>query len=66
MARLSERLYEAICGNPGALMGALSAQLGASPRDLNRPAVLLRRAGRVRSVGQRQLTRYFPIASKPA
>ena len=64
MAGLSERLYEAVCANPGALMSVLAAHVGATPRELNRPALLLRREGRVRSVGQRQLTRYFPLAAK--
>jgi hypothetical protein len=63
---LSERLYTAIIGNPGATMTVLAAHVGASARELNRSATLLRRAGRVRSAGQRQATRYFPTASKTA
>lgn len=66
MAGLSDRLYAAICANPGALMTVLSAHVGATPRELNRPALILKRAGRVRSVGQRQQTRYFPMAAKSA
>jgi hypothetical protein len=66
VAALSERLYTAITANPGATMSTLAAQVGASPRELNRSATLLRRAGRVRSAGQRQSTRYFPMASKAA
>ncbi len=64
MEGLSERLYEAVCANPGALMSVLAAQVGATARALHRPAMVLKRAGRVRSVGQRQLTRYFPMAAK--
>jgi hypothetical protein len=64
VADLGERLYRAICANPGAVMSTLAAHVGATPRELNRPALLLRRAGRVRSVGQRQATRYFPMAAK--
>jgi len=64
MAALSERLYDAVCANPGALMMVLAAQVGATPRQLNRPAFILKRAGRVRSVGHRQQTRYFPMAAK--
>lgn len=45
-------------------MAVLAPRVGATPRELNRPALLLRRTGRVRSVGQRQATRYFPMASK--
>ena len=66
MAGLSERLYGAVCTNPGALMTVLAAHVGATPRELNRPALILRRAGRVRSVGQRQSTRYFPMGEEEA
>ena len=34
--------------------------LGVSARELQRPMTQLREAGRVRSVGQRHLTRYYP------
>jgi hypothetical protein len=66
MSSLIERLYKAICARPGAGMAVLSTELGATPRQLNWPAKQLRRSGRVRSVGQRQFTRYFPMAAKEA
>lgn len=34
--------------------------VGAPARTLHRPMMLLKRAGRVRSVGTRHATRYFP------
>jgi hypothetical protein len=58
---LGERLYEAICRHPGETMAVIAPAAGASARELRRPSVLLRRAGRVRSVGQRHATRYFPM-----
>src|SRR5262245_4597429 len=61
MAALSERLYAAICAQPGAAMSALASQLGVASCELHLPATHLRRAGRVRSIGQRHGTRYFPI-----
>ena len=64
VAALAERLYAAVCANPGAAMPKLASLLGTSPRALNRPAIQLRRAGRLRSVGQRQATRYFPMTGK--
>jgi len=64
LAALAERLYEAIRANPGAAMSALAAHVGATPRELNQPAKHLREAGRVRSVGKRSATRYFPMVSK--
>ena len=58
---LQERLYQAICQRPGETMAVIGPAAGATARDLNRPATTLRRQGRVRSVGQRQYTRYFPM-----
>lgn len=64
VAALGDRLYAAICAHPGAAMTKLAAEVGATPRELNRPVIQLKRAGRVRSVGQRQGTRYFPMSAK--
>lgn len=64
VAALGERLYAAICAHPGAAMTQLAAAVGATPRGLNRPATQLKRAGRVRTVGRRQGTRYFPMSAK--
>jgi hypothetical protein len=61
MAQLEERLYSAICAHPGETMAVLAPAIGLSARELSRPATLLRRSGRVRSVGQRHFTRYFPL-----
>lgn len=61
IAALGERLYEVICRHPGETIAVIAPAVGASPRELRRPSVLLRRAGRVRSVGQRHGTRYFPM-----
>ena len=63
VAALGERLYEAVCANPGEGMKVLMADVGGTARELHRPMALLKRAGRVRSVGQRRLTRYFPMAT---
>ena len=61
---LSERLYEALCRSPGEQMGVLGTMVGATARDLNRPMLLLKRAGRIRSVGTKHATRYFPMAPR--
>ena len=63
IAALGDRLYQAVCDQPGETMVVLAADLGASARDLHRPMSLLKRDGRVRSVGQRHRTRYFPVGS---
>jgi hypothetical protein len=61
MAALSERLYEAICSKPGEKMTVLAAEVGVAPREMLVPSAKLRRSGRIRSVGQKQQTRYFPM-----
>jgi len=60
VSELGERLYRAVCAQPGEGIAALASELGASARELHRPMALLKEAGRVRSVGQRHQTRYFP------
>ena len=62
LAVLGEQLYAAVCATPGETMTVLAATLGTSARRLEVPARWLKRAGRVRSVGRRQHTRYFPMA----
>jgi acyl-CoA reductase-like NAD-dependent aldehyde dehydrogenase len=66
VAALGERLYAAICAHPGSAMTRLATEIGSTPGELNRPATQLRLAGRVRTVGQRHGTRYFPISPKNA
>ena len=61
---LSERFYEALCQSPGEKMAVLAPLVGATPRDLNRPMLLLKRSGRIRSVGTKHATRYFPMAPR--
>ena len=63
IAALGERFYNAVCAKPGETMTVLAPEVGASARELQRSVTLLRRANRVRSVGSRHLTRYFPMAS---
>jgi hypothetical protein len=65
IAALGERLYQAVCAKPGETMTVLMADVGGSARELQRPMALLKRAGRVRSVGARHLTRYFPMVNEP-
>ena len=64
VAALSERLYQAVCDKPGETLGVLAPMVGASPRELQVPAARLKRAGRVRSAGQRQQARYFPMTDE--
>ena len=64
LSATAERLYAAVCAHPGEGMSTLAAALGMTARQLKRPMRQLRQAGRIRSVGQRQATRYFPRAQR--
>lgn len=66
IAGLGERFYAALCRQPGETMTTLALQVGTSPRALQVAVARLKRAGRVRAVGQRPHTRYFPLTSAPA
>ncbi len=60
---IGERLYEAVCAKPGETMAVLAPMVGGTARELNRPMMRMKRAGRVRVVGTRSSARYFPMAS---
>jgi len=66
IAAQGECLYQAVCAKPGETMTVLMADVGGSARELQRPMALLKLAGRVRSVGARHLTRYFPMVNEAA
>lgn len=66
---LCDKLHQCVCARPGELTTVLANELGCTVRDLQRPMAKLRAQGRIRSVGQRNLMRYFPAvmrASKSA
>ena len=66
LSALGARLYEAVVAQPGETMAVLAPRLGCSPRELHRPMAALKQAGRVRSVGQRHQTRYYPSVARTA
>jgi hypothetical protein len=66
VAALAEAFYAALRRSPGETMATLAPQVGASPRALQVAVARLKRAGRVRAVGQRQFTRYFPMTTTAA
>lgn len=63
MAAVVERLYQAVCSKPGESKAVLAAEMRIPAQELDRPMELLRRNGKVRSVGRRHLTRYFPLVA---
>lgn len=65
VADLAERLCGAVQAQPGETMLRLAQEVGATPSELSVPVDRLREQGRVRTVGQRQHTRYFPAAPAP-
>jgi len=66
IADLAERLCAAVHETPGATMTTLAPRVGATAQELSVAAGRLRRAGRVRTAGQRQHTKYFPGAPSAA
>lgn len=64
LVAIGERLYAAMCKAPGETMLVLAPAVGATARELQRPVALLKRTGRVRSVGTRQATRYYPMTGE--
>ena len=64
IAALGEQFYAAVCKLPGETMAVLAGQVGVAPGELTVPVKRLKRAGRVRSAGQRSQMRYFPLISK--
>jgi len=63
VAELAEQLFEAVQACPGETMTVIAARVGEKPRALQRPMLHLKDAGRVRSVGERNFTRYFPMTA---
>jgi hypothetical protein len=58
---LSEQLCEKVSKKPGELMSVYAAELNSSASELQMPMRRLRNDDRVRSIGARHQTRYFPL-----
>jgi glutamyl-tRNA reductase len=63
LGELAEQLVELVRAQPGESMSTFATELALPVRSLHRPMMQLKRDGRVRSVGERQHTRYFPTAA---
>ena len=66
LEEVCDALCERVRAQPGTSMVELAEQMGADARSLQRPMAKLKAAGRVRSVGQRHLTRYYPAVVRAA
>jgi hypothetical protein len=62
----AERLFEAVESAPGETMAVLAPKLGVSAKELERPAARLKKAGQLRTVGERSRMRYYPMARSAA
>lgn len=63
VAELAEQLFDAVQACPGETMTVIAARVGEKPRALHRPMAHLKEGGRVRSAGERNYTRYFPMGT---
>ena len=63
LVALGERFYTVLCQRPGETMTTLAPQVGVAPRVLQVAVARLRRDGRVRVVGKKHQTRYYPMAT---
>jgi DNA-binding NtrC family response regulator len=61
-----EQLCKLVRARPGESMVTLAEEMGMPMSALQRPMAKLRTEGRVRSVGERHLTRYFPAVLRAA
>ena len=61
IAALEAKFFDAVLASPGEAMSVLAPRIGAPPSLLQVPLARLRSAGRLKTVGSRQFTRYFPI-----
>ena len=58
---LETQLMEAVWAAPGEAMSVLAPRVGVSPSRLQVPVARLKATGRLKTVGSRQFTRYFPM-----
>lgn len=66
LVALADRFHAVLCQRPGETMTMLAPQVGVAPRVLQVAVARLRRDGRVRAIGKRQHTRYYPMAGSPS
>jgi hypothetical protein len=66
LVELGERFYAVLCRQPGETMMTLAPQVGVASRVLHVAVTRLRRDGRVRAIGKRHQTRYYPMATSTA
>ncbi len=63
---LGDAFFSAVAASPGETMTTLAAGLGLRTKDLERPVLRLKREERVKTVGERNHTRYYPMTARSA
>jgi len=63
---LAERFFSAVEAAPGETMVTLAAGLGLGAQEFERPVLRLEREGRLKTVGERNRTRYYPLTPRSA
>lgn len=66
LEELAVRFFEAVEAAPGETMSTLAPKLGLQPKELERPVQRLKKAGRIRTVGERSQMRYYPMPKRTA
>lgn len=57
---LAEKFLKRVSDKPGDTMTIIAAEMGIPTKELHQPMSKLKAAGKIRSTGERHLTRYFP------
>jgi hypothetical protein len=60
ITELAERFLEVVQAEPGQTMSALAPRLDLPPVQLQVPIAYLKKAGKLKTAGQRNFRRYFP------
>jgi len=61
---LADQFFDAVVKAPGETMATLAAGLGLRGKELERPVSRLKREGRIKTVGERNRTRYYPLTPR--
>ena len=62
LTQMTDELYERIVASPGGAMSKFAEELGRKVTELQVPISMLKKQKRVRTIGDRQSMRYFPVA----
>jgi len=66
IAALEKEFIAVVRSNPGGSMGALASQIGVKRAELQVPIKRLKAKKKIKLVGQRQFTCYFPVEEEVA